>query len=142
MTNKISVLLIVFILTAPILRAQITRQVKQIAYADSSRLVEIFKDIHQNPELAFKEVRTSGIIAKELNALGYDVIAGIAKTGIVGILKNGDGPVVMYRADMDALPVKELTGLPYACTKTVKNEDGSEVPLMHACGHDAHVTWM
>lgn len=142
MTNKISVLLIVIILTATTLRAQVTRQVKQMAYADSLRLVEIFKDIHQNPELGFMEVRTSGIIAKELKALGYDVITGIAKTGVVGILKNSDGPVVMYRADMDALPVKELTGLPYACTKTVKKEDGIEVPVMHACGHDAHVTWM
>ena len=85
MTNKISVLLIVIILTATTLRAQITRQVKQMAYADSLRLVEIFKDIHQNPELGFMEVRTSGIIAKELKALGYDVITGIAKTGVVGI---------------------------------------------------------
>lgn len=124
------------------LHAQTPVPVKQLAYADSLRLVTIFKDLHQNPELGFMEVRTAGIVANELKALGYTVVTGIAKTGVAGVLKNGDGPVVMYRADMDALPVKELTGLPYACTKTVRKEDGSEVPVMHACGHDAHVTWM
>jgi len=116
--------------------------VKQMAYADSSRLVDIYKDLHQNPELGFMEVRTSAIIAKELQALGYEVITGIAKTGVVGILKNGDGPIVMYRADMDCNSVKEITGLPYASTKTMKKDDGTEVPVMHACGHDAHVTWL
>ena len=113
-----------------------------MAYADSLRLVEIYKDLHQNPELGFMEVRTSGIIAKELKALGFEVITGIAKTGVVGILKHGAGPVVMYRADMDCNAVKEITGLPYASTKTMKKDDGTEVPVMHACGHDAHVTWM
>jgi len=116
--------------------------VKQMAYADSLRLVEIFKDLHQNPELGFMEVRTSGIVAKELKALGYQVITGIGKTGVVGILKNADGPVVMFRADMDCNAVKETTGLPYASTKIGKKEDGTETPVMHACGHDAHVTWM
>lgn len=116
--------------------------IKQMAYADSSRLVEMYKDLHRNPELGFMEVRTSGIIAKELQALGYEVITGIAKTGVVGIFKNGDGPVVMYRADMDCNSVKEITGLPYASTKTMKKDDGAEVPVMHACGHDAHVTWL
>ncbi len=117
-------------------------QVKKLAAADSIRLVEIFKDLHQNPELGFMEVRTSGIIAKELKALGYEVMTGIGKTGVVGILKNGDGPVVMYRADMDCNSVKEITGLPYSSTKTMKKDDGTEVPVMHACGHDAHVTWL
>ena len=143
MKNKITLLLatiLFFVTTTP---AQTTaKQLKQIAYTDSSRLVEIFKDLHQNPELGFMEVRTSGIIAKELKALGYDVITGIAKTGVVGILKNGDGPIVMYRADMDCNSVKEITGLPYASTKIMKKEDGTETPVMHACGHDAHVTWM
>lgn len=142
MTNKIYVLLTVFILIVATLQAQITKQVKQMAYADSLRLVEIFKDIHQNPELAFMEVRTSDIVAKELKTLGFEVIKGIAKTGVVGILKNGEGPIVMYRADMDCNSVKETTGLPYASTKTMKKDDGTEVPVMHACGHDAHVTWM
>ena len=116
--------------------------VKQMAYADSLRLVEIFKDIHQNPELGFMEVRTSGIVAKELKALGYEVMTNIGKTGVVGILKNGNGPVVMFRADMDCNAVKETTGLLYSSTKIGKKEDGTETPVMHACGHDAHVTWM
>ena len=116
---------------------------KQLADADSARLVEIFKDLHLHPELAFNEKRTSAIAAKELQALGgYEVFTGIGKTGIAAVLKNGDGPIVMYRADMDALPVKETTGLPWASTATMKKEDGSVVPLMHACGHDAHVTWL
>ncbi|MGZ8518032.1 MAG: M20/M25/M40 family metallo-hydrolase, partial [Chitinophagaceae bacterium] len=125
-----------------VLHAQPTKQVKQMAYSDSVRLVDMYKDLHQNPELGFMEVRTSGIVAKELKTLGYEVIAGIAKTGVAGILKNGTGPVVMYRADMDCNSVKEITGLPYASTKTMKKEDSTEVPVMHACGHDAHVTWM
>ena len=142
MTNKISSLLAVFILTIVTLQAQTNKQVRQMAYADSLRLVEIFKDIHQNPELGFMEVRTSGIIAKELKTLGYEVITGIGKTGVVGILKNGIGPTVMYRADMDCNSVKEITGLPYSSTKIMKKQDGTETPVMHACGHDAHVTWM
>ncbi|HMG88412.1 MAG TPA: amidohydrolase [Chryseolinea sp.] len=124
------------------LQAQIGKQIKQMAHADSVRLTQIYIDIHQNPELGFMEVRTAGIIAKELKALGFEVITGIAKTGVVGILKNGDGPVVMYRADMDCNSVKEITGLPYASTRTMKKEDGTEVSVMHACGHDAHVTWL
>jgi hippurate hydrolase len=102
----------------------------------------MYKDLQQNPELGFMELRTSGIISKELKALGFEVITGIAKTGVVGILKNGEGPIVTYRADMDCNSVKEITGLSYASTKTMKKDDGTEVPVMHACGHDAHVTWM
>lgn len=142
MTNKITFVLVSLLVTVASLQAQTAKQVKQMAYADSVRLVSIFKDLHQNPELAFMEVRTSGIVAKELKTLGYEVIAGIGKTGVAGILKNGAGPVVMYRADMDCNAVKEVTGLPYASNKTVVKEDGAEVPVMHACGHDAHVTWM
>ncbi|HET9279508.1 MAG TPA: amidohydrolase [Flavitalea sp.] len=142
MINKLPALLASIALTTATLQAQTLKQIKQMAAADSSRLVEIFKDLHQNPELGFQEVRTSGIIAKELKGLGYDLITGIAKTGLVGILKNGEGPVVMYRADMDCNSVKETTGLSYASTKTMKKDDGTEVPVMHACGHDAHVTWL
>ena len=142
MKKKVTLFLATILLIAATLRAQTGKQVKQMAYADSLRLVEIFKDLHQNPELGFMEVRTSGIIAKELKALGYEVITGLGKTGVVGILKNGDGPIVMYRADMDCNSVKEITGLPYSSTKTMKKDDGTEVPVMHACGHDAHVTWM
>lgn len=119
-----------------------TPALKQIVADDSARLVSIYIDLHKNPELGFTETRTAGIIEKELKGLGYEVITGIAKTGIAAILKNGSGPVVMFRADMDGLPVKEQTGLPYASVKTVKRDDGSETSVMHACGHDAHVTWM
>ncbi|HLF32825.1 MAG TPA: amidohydrolase, partial [Cyclobacteriaceae bacterium] len=117
-------------------------KVNRLAYGDSARLVEIFKDLHANPELSFMETRTAGIVSEELKSLGYHVINGIGKTGVVGILQNGEGPVVMYRADMDALPVREESGLPYASKAMARKEDGTEVAVMHACGHDAHITWM
>ena len=142
MKNIVRVFLTVLVSSVTTLQAQTTKQIKQMAYADSLRLTGIFIDIHENPELGFMEVRTSGIVAKELRALGYQVITGIGKTGVVGIFKNGDGPTVMYRADMDCNSVKEITGYSYASTKTMKKEDGTETPVMHACGHDAHVTWM
>ena len=93
MQNKIISFFTTLLLISATALSQGSKQVKQMAYGDSSRLVEIFKDLHQNPELGFMEVRTSGIIAAELKALGYQVITGIAKTGVVGILKNGEGPV-------------------------------------------------
>ncbi|HET9432879.1 MAG TPA: amidohydrolase [Chitinophagaceae bacterium] len=142
MANKKIMLLVAAMMVLTAVNGQLPQQVRQVAYADSARMVAIFKDIHQNPELGFMEVRTSGIIAKELKALGFRLITGIAKTGLAGILQNGDGPVVMFRADMDCNSVKEITGLPYASTKIMKKEDGTETPVMHACGHDAHVTWM
>jgi amidohydrolase len=142
MKNKSLVFLTSAIALVTTLPAQTTKQIRQMAYADSLRLTNMFIDIHENPELGFMEVRTSGIVAKELKTLGYQVITGIAKTGVVGIFKNGEGPTVMYRADMDCNSVKEITGLSYASTKTMKKPDGTETPVMHACGHDAHVTWM
>jgi hippurate hydrolase len=109
---------------------------------DKDKFVAIFKDLHQNPELGFNETRTAGIVAKELKAYGYKVTEGIAKTGVAGVLKNGEGPIVMYRADMDANAVEELTDLPYKSTTIAKLEDGSETPVAHACGHDSHTTWL
>jgi amidohydrolase len=117
-------------------------KIKELSTADNARLVSIFKDIHENPELGFMETRTAAIVAKELKSLGYTVMTGIGVTGVVGILKNGEGPIVMYRADMDCNSVVETTGLAYASKKTAKKADGTEVPVMHACGHDAHTTWM
>lgn len=102
--------------------------------------VTLYEDLHRNPELSFQETRTAGIVADRLRALGYDVTTGVGRTGVVGVLANGDGPVVMLRADMDALPVEEKTGLPYASSVRATGEDGTEVPVMHACGHDVHVT--
>jgi|SRR6218665_274982 len=105
-------------------------------------LEEIYKDIHQHPELSMQEFRTSKIAADYLTKYNYEVSTGIGITGVVGIMKNGEGPVVMLRADMDALPVAEATGLPYASTVKAKDDEGVEVGVSHVCGHDLHVTWM
>jgi hippurate hydrolase len=105
-------------------------------------LEEIYKDIHQNPELSMQEIRTASIAANYIARFGFSVTANVGKTGVVGILKNGEGPTVMLRADMDALPIKEDTGVPYASRKTARGEDGTEVGVSHACGHDMHVTWL
>lgn len=105
-------------------------------------LEAIYTDIHTHPELSMQETRTAGIGAEKLRASGYEVTTGIGKTGVVGLLRNGNGPTVMLRADMDALPVKEATGLPYASNVTATDAAGKVVPVMHACGHDIHVTWL
>jgi amidohydrolase len=129
-------------------------------------LRDLYKDLHAHPELSFQEVRTAGIVAQRLRAAGWDVTEGLggpadlAGTGVVGVLRGGlngglngglrgvlhggpngatEGPVILLRADMDALPVREETGLPYASTVTATEPDGAEVPVMHACGHDVHV---
>jgi amidohydrolase len=104
-------------------------------------LESIYKDIHSHPELSMQENRTAGIAAERLRAAGYEVATGVGKTGVVGVLRNGDGPTIMLRADMDALPVREATGLPYASNITT-DLNGKSVPVMHACGHDMHVTWL
>ncbi|QBJ95892.1 amidohydrolase [Rhodococcus sp. ABRD24] len=103
-------------------------------------LEDIYRDLHAHPEFAYSEHRTAGIVAESLRKAGYEVTEGIGVTGVVGVLRNGDGPTVMLRADMDALPVEEKTGLDYASTATMIDETGQAVPLMHACGHDVHVT--
>lgn len=105
-------------------------------------LEAVYKDIHSHPELSMQEERTAGIAADHLRAAGYEVTTGVGKTGVVGLLRNGEGPVVMLRADMDALPVQEATGLPYASKVTATDSTGKNVPVMHACGHDMHVTWL
>src|SRR5690242_7325694 len=99
----------------------------------------IYKDIHAHPELSMQETRTAGIAAGHLKACGFEVTAKVGKTGVVGILRNGDGPTVMLRADMDALPIKESTGLSYASSVTTSDPDGTSSPVAHACGHDMHV---
>ena len=131
-----------WMLMASLLWAQVPAEMEKSVAAQEKHLIDTFKTIHQNPELGFMEKQTSALVAKELKALGYKVITGVAKTGVVGILENGKGPVIMFRADMDANAVKEVTGLPYASSKTVTREDGETVPVMHACGHDAHTTWL
>jgi hippurate hydrolase len=105
-------------------------------------LEALYTDVHANPELSMQETRTAALAADHLRKAGFEVTTGVGKTGVVGVLRNGDGPTVMLRADMDALPVAEATGLPYASKVTAKDKDGHMVPVMHACGHDMHVTWL
>jgi hippurate hydrolase len=105
-------------------------------------LESVYKDLHSHPELSMHEERTARMAADRLRAAGYEVTTGVGKMGVVGLLRNGDGPTIMLRADMDALPVKEATGLPYASSVTATDSDGKTVPVMHACGHDMHVTWL
>src|SRR5689334_18785345 len=105
-------------------------------------LEDLYRDIHEHPELSMQEHRTAGRAADHLRATGFTVTTDVGGTGVVGVLGNGDGPTVMLRADMDALPIREATGLPYASTATATDPSGSEVPVMHACGHDMHVAWL
>ncbi|HKS29997.1 MAG TPA: amidohydrolase [Pyrinomonadaceae bacterium] len=115
---------------------------------EMASLVSTYKALHSQPELSHYEAKTSALLARELRSLGYTVTERIGRYrrsdwqgyGLVGVMKNGDGPVVLVRADMDALPVEEKTGLPYASSVRVKNDAGQEVGVMHACGHDIHVT--
>ena len=126
---------------APLPPALISK-VNNAVDADTARLTAIFKDLHQHPEIGFTENRTAAIVAKNLKALGFTVTEGVGQTGVVGVLKNGPGPTVWFRADMDSNSVREATGLPYAATAKQRLADGSEIDVMHACGHDAHVTWL
>ena len=103
----------------------------------------LYFDLHRNPELSSHETQTAAKLAAGLRELGYEVTTGVGGTGIVGVLKNGTGPVVMLRTELDALPVEEKTGLPYASTVRAKDDSGTEVGVMHACGHDVHMaSWM
>jgi amidohydrolase len=108
--------------------------------ATEASLADVYRDLHAHPELAFSETRTAAIVAGRLESLGYQTTTGVGRTGVVGVLRNGPGPTALLRADMDALPVREQTGLDYASTVTGTGSDGSDVPVMHACGHDMHVT--
>src|SRR5215213_7875909 len=101
--------------------------------------VALYRDLHQHPELSFVEHRTAASAADRLTASGYEVTRGVGRTGVVGLLRNGAGPTVLLRADMDGLPVLEGTGLPYTSTARGVDPDGRDVPVMHACGHDMHV---
>jgi amidohydrolase len=120
---------------------------QSLADAELPSLLAIYKDIHTHPELSGQEERTAGLIAKELRAAGCQVTDHLGKYenpkikgyGVVGVMKNGDGPTVLVRTDMDALPVEEETGLPYASKVVAKNDEGKDVHVMHACGHDAHI---
>ncbi|HEY7901496.1 MAG TPA: amidohydrolase, partial [Caulobacteraceae bacterium] len=101
-----------------------------------------YKDVHAHPELSMQEVRTAGLAAKHLADNGYEVTTGVGETGVVGLLRNGEGPTVMLRADMDGLPIQEATGLAYASTVSAPDSAGKTTPVAHACGHDMHVAWL
>ena len=109
--------------------------IKQAEYA-----LELCKYLHQNPEISFQEKKTSARMADELKSIGFDVTPNFGGNNVIGLLKNGEGPVIMLRADMDALPIKEKTGLSFSSTKTMIDSNGKEVPAMHACGHDIHMS--
>jgi amidohydrolase len=130
---------------APFILAQQTPQ--SLADAELPSLLGIYKDLHSHPELSGYEERTAGFVAKELRAAGCQVTEHLGEYensklkayGVVGVMKNGDGPTVLVRTDMDALPVEEETGLPYASKVVAKNDEGKDVHVMHACGHDIHI---
>jgi hippurate hydrolase len=105
-------------------------------------LEALYKDIHAHPELSMQETRTAALAAERLRGAGFEVTPGVGKTGVVGVLRNGEGPTVMLRADMDALPVAEATGVDYASKVTATDAEGHITPVMHACGHDMHVAWL
>ena len=105
-------------------------------------LETFYKDVHAHPELSMQETRTAGLAADRLRAAGFEVATGVGNTGVVGLFRNGNGPTVMLRADMDALPVEEATGAPYASKVQSTDPEGKAVPVMHACGHDMHVSWL
>src|SRR4029453_10660486 len=131
---------------APLILAQQTPQ--SLADAELPSLLGIYKDIHSHPELSAQEERTAALVAKELRAAGCQVTEHVGKYensklkayGVVGVMKNGDGPTVLVRTDMDALPVQEQTGASYASKVTMTNVEGKEMPVMHACGHDIHMS--
>ncbi|MBI1403737.1 MAG: amidohydrolase [Porphyrobacter sp.] len=115
-------------------------ELREAVAAEMPALVDLYKDLHANPELSFQEVETAKKLAARARALGFEVTEGVGRTGVVAVLKNGEGPTVMLRADMDGLPVVEQTGLPFASTKKGVPASGIETGIMHACGHDTHMT--
>ncbi|HHH43057.1 MAG TPA: amidohydrolase [Gammaproteobacteria bacterium] len=118
---------------------QAAQSPREWAQAHLDELLSYYRAFHSQPELSFREVETAERLAAAWEKCGYQVTTGVGGNGVVGLLRNGSGPVVMLRADMDALPVAEQTGLPYASTAHTVNEGGGEVRVMHACGHDVHM---
>jgi len=116
------------------------KEVNNRVEAEAGDLETLYKHLHANPELSLQEFRTAGKMAEELKKLGFKVTTKFGATGVVGVFENGKGPVVLVRTDMDALPVTERTGLPYASKVRVRDKAGQEVGVMHACGHDMHMT--
>ena len=110
-----------------------------VGKSSADEILDLYKHLHSNPELSWQEFKTSNLLADKMEGLGFTVTRNFAKTGVVSIFKNGKGPVLMIRADMDALPVEEKTGLEYSSKIKMLNDDKIEVSVMHACGHDVHM---
>lgn len=125
-------------MTTQTVRMNVKGAVSAQVNAAFAEVKALYQQLHQMPELPFQEYKTSARLAESLEALGYTVTRNVGGTGVVALLRNGEGPTVMLRGDMDALPIKEATGLDYASNETATAADGNEVPLMHACGHDLH----
>ncbi|MBE9509731.1 MAG: amidohydrolase [Bacteroidetes bacterium] len=135
-TSLIITLLLIQVISNGQNRSGFDKEVaKQAEYA-----LALCKHIHQNPEISFQEKETSARIADELKSIGFDVTSNFGGNNVVGMFRNGEGPVIMLRTDMDALPIKEKTGFDFASTKTMIDSNGKEVPVMHACGHDIHMS--
>jgi len=137
---KILIIIFVMLCSDSILSNCRAQSIEDWTEANLDPLVKLYFHLHRHPELSFQENDTSERIAAEWKTAGYEVTENVGGYGVVAILKNGDGPTVMLRTDLDALPVKEETGLKYASSVTVANEDGSQTGVMHACGHDIHMT--
>ena len=132
----LAALLVTAIMTTPAAADPLSDAVR----GDLPSLMEIYRDLHANPELSMQETRSAGLLAAEARRLGFEVTTGIGGTGVVAVLRNGPGPTLMIRADMDALPVEEQTGLPFASRARGTTREGTPTPIMHACGHDTHMT--
>src|SRR5262249_12254010 len=113
--------------------------IKKKIDTDLPQLEALYKHLHSHPELSLQEKETAARLAKELKEAGFEVTTGVGGTGVVAVLKNGTGPTVLVRTDMDALPVIEQTGLPYASKVRARDRQGNDVGVMHACGHDMHM---
>ena len=142
--NPVRILTITFVVASAGLLAQTgatSRTTPTLAEVDAiyPDIEALYFDLHRNPELAFQETQTAAKLAARMRALGFEVTTGIGGTGIVAVMKNAAGPTVMLRTELDALPVEEKTGLPFASTVVVKNASGQSIPVMHACGHDIHM---
>lgn len=137
--RKLLSLALAMTLTTPALADTLSEAIR----GDMPQLMDLYRDLHAHPELSMQEVRTPALLAPQMRKLGFEVTEHVGKTGVVAVMKNGPGPVLLIRADMDALPVKEQTGLPFASKVTGKLPNGTETPVMHACGHDTHMTsWL
>jgi hippurate hydrolase len=129
------------VLAPPALAAQVSASdLDRIAEREAPSLDALYRHLHAHPELSFQEKQTANRIASELRETGFEVTTGVGGNGVVAVLRNGPGPTVLWRSDLDALPVKEETGLPYASAASATDDSGRQVPVMHACGHDLHMT--